>query len=112
MQLVDFESEAETDLFVNYTAILRDDGESASGAIAIYRNWAIVTDDKAAINLLFKENPNLELFSTPDMIKYWSDKDNLTHQTLKDVLLSIQTKGRYFPPKTHPLKSWWSNNII
>ena len=43
IQIVDFESESETDLFVNYVAILKDDGESAIGAIAISRGWAIAT---------------------------------------------------------------------
>ena len=40
LTVVDFKSEEE-ELFVNYAAILGDDGESASCAIAIHRGWAI-----------------------------------------------------------------------
>ena len=51
LEVVDFRSEEEAESFVNYVAILGDDGESATCAIAIYRGWAIATDDKKAISL-------------------------------------------------------------
>jgi hypothetical protein len=45
----DFENGCEAETFVNYASVLRDDGESATCAIAIHREWAIATDDRQAI---------------------------------------------------------------
>jgi hypothetical protein len=103
------ESESETDLFVNYVAILKDDGESASGAIAISRGWAIATDDKQATNLFRREKPNLEILSTPEILQYWAEKKKISDQDLKNVLKSVRVKGRYSPPREHPLANWWAS---
>ena len=111
VKIIDFESEEETDLFVNYAAMLGDDGESATGAIAIYRSWSMATDDKAAIKLFLQENSDFEILSTPEIIKYWSEKEQLTALQLKIVLKSIQEKGRYRPFRNHPLEDWWKSSI-
>lgn len=74
--IVDFESEEEAESFVNYATVL-DDGESATLASAIYRGWAIATDDKRAISLIKREASHLQLFSTLDIIKHWSEEASL-----------------------------------
>jgi predicted nucleic acid-binding protein len=109
LQKVDFESESETDLFVNYVAVLKDDGESVSVAIAISRGWAIATDDKAATNLFRREKPDLEILSTPEILKYWAEKNKVSDQELKNVLNSVRVKGRYLPPRGHLLANWWAS---
>ena len=73
--IVDFESDAEETVFINYASEI-DDGEAATGAIAINRNWAIATDDKKATKFLSQESPSLQIVSTPEIIKYWSKKFN------------------------------------
>ena len=103
---VDFESEEEAESFVNYAAIL-DDGESATGAIAVHRQWAIATDDKRAISFFRKETPQLQVLSTLEIVKHWSEEAGVDSQTLRDVLNLIRVKGRYMPPKSHPLHSRW-----
>jgi predicted nucleic acid-binding protein len=105
--VVDFESEDEAESFVNYAAVLGDDGESATCAIAIHRGWAIATDDKKAIAFFQQIAPYLQVLSTPDIIKHWSDEAGVDSSTLRDVLNAIRSKGRYFPHKSHPLRSWW-----
>ncbi|MTJ54362.1 hypothetical protein FJR38_17715 [Anabaena sp. UHCC 0253] len=108
LKIVDFESEAEEESFVNYAAIL-DDGESATLAIAVHRKWTVATDDKRAISFIQKEDPNLQILSTSDIIKHWSDVANIDLLTLRDVLQIIRIKGRYEPPKNDPLRKWWIN---
>ncbi|MFM6158254.1 MAG: hypothetical protein ACKPE3_35555, partial [Sphaerospermopsis kisseleviana] len=73
LKVVDFESEEEAESFVNYAAIL-DDGESATCAIALHRKWAVATDDKRAISFIQKEAPYIQILSTSEIIKYWSEK--------------------------------------
>lgn len=107
LTVVDFESEEEVESFVNYAAILKDDGESATCAIAIHRGWAIATDDKRAIAFFQQTAPYLQVLSTPDIIKHWSEKAGVDSPALRDVLNAIRLKGRYSPDKSHPLRSWW-----
>ena len=50
LAVTDFNSGSEEETFVNYVFELGDDGESATCAIAVHREWAIATDDKKAIS--------------------------------------------------------------
>lgn len=111
LSVVDFESESEEETFVNYAFELGDDGESATCAIAIHRGWAIATDDKKAVSFSQKEAPHLQVLSTLEIIKSWSECGNLTLAELRTVLGSIRTKGRYMPHRNHPLLGWWGNSM-
>ena len=110
LKVVDFESEEEEELFVNY-AFQIDDGEAATCAIAVSRGWAIATDDRRAISFIKKEVPSLEILSTLDLIKYWSEAANLDSLKLREALKAIAVQGRYRPSKSHPLYSWWETAI-
>ncbi len=108
LKVVDFESEEEEESFINYAAIL-DDGESATCAIAVQRKWAIATDDRKAISFIQKEAPYIQILSTPEIIKHWSEKQSIDSLVLSNVLNAIRIKGRYVPPKNDPLRNWWIN---
>jgi predicted nucleic acid-binding protein len=107
ISIVDFESEAEAETFINYTAQMRDEGESATFAIAFHREWAVATDDKRAISFLKKEAPHIQIVSTLEAIEHWSKKSNIDSATLKVALSAIRVRARYQPPRNHPLLSWW-----
>lgn len=107
LQVVDFKSEEEAETFVNYVFELGDDGESATCAIAIHRGWAIATDDKKAISFFQRQTPHLQILSTPEIIKHWSEEVGLDSSVLSNSLNAIRKKGRYFPPNNHFLQSWW-----
>jgi hypothetical protein len=114
LKIVDFESEEESGTFIDFVFEMRDDGESATGAIAVHRGWAMATDDKRAITFFRREVPNLIILSTLDIIKYWSENANINSAELQILLNKIRVKGRYESPKSHPLRSWWeraSNRI-
>ncbi|MEH2159101.1 hypothetical protein [Nostoc sp.] len=107
--VVDFESEQEEESFVNYAAIL-DDGESATCAIAVHRQWAIATDDKRAISFLKNEAPHLQILSTSEIIKNWSEQQSIDSSVLSHILNQIRIKGHYAPPKNDPLRNWWQKS--
>jgi predicted nucleic acid-binding protein len=107
ISIVDFESEAEAETFINYMAQMKDEGESATFAIAFHREWAVATDDKRAISFLKKEAPHIQIVSTLEVIEHWSEKSNIDSATLKTALSEIRVKARYQPPRNHPLLSWW-----
>ncbi len=103
--LTDFESEKEELSFLDYASVLGDDGESASLAIAANRGWGIATDDKKAVSFAQKEAPDVQILSTLDVIKHWSEGAEL--MTPSAVLRAIRVKGRYIPHRNHPLFDWW-----
>lgn len=109
LKVVDFESEEEEESFVNY-AVELDDGESATCAIAVHRKWAIATDDDKAIKFLQKNFLHLQILSTPELIKHWSEKQSIDSLVLSNVLNAIRIKGRYVPPKNDPLRIWWQKS--
>lgn len=109
--VMDFNSEIEEETFVNYVFELGDDGESATGAIAVHRNWAIATDDKKAISFFKKEAPKLQILSTLEVIKNWSETADLSKNTLRTALAAIRTKGHYVPHRNHPLRLWWESIV-
>jgi predicted nucleic acid-binding protein len=108
LKIVNFESEAEEDSFVNYTFDL-DDGESATCAIAVHRKWAVATDDDKAIKFLQENFPHLQILSTLAIINHWSEVEKPDSSILSYVLNAIRIKGHYVPPKNYPLRTWWIN---
>jgi predicted nucleic acid-binding protein len=109
LTVVDFETEAEAESFLNYIAENLDDGEAATCAIAFQRNWAIATDDKKAISFTKKEAPQIQIISTLALVKYWADQINPDLTELRLALDSIRVKSKYIPHKSHPLYRWWKN---
>jgi len=108
LKVVDFASEEEEESFVNYAADL-DDGEAATFAIAVHRKWAVATDDDKGIKFMQNNFSHLQILSTPEIIKYWSEQERIDFSVLSKVLNTIRIKGRYIPPKNHPLRNWWIN---
>ena len=105
--VVDFESDSEEETFVNYVFEMGDDGESATFAISSRRRWAVATDDKKAISFFQKEEPDIQILSTLEIIKHWSEVENINLADLKNALNSVRVRGRYLPAQRHPLYSWW-----
>lgn len=103
----DFENNREAETFINYASVLRDDGESATCAIAIHREWAIATDDRQAISFFQREAPHLQILTTLEIIKHWSEVTNVASSELTAILSNIRTRGRYVPHRSHPLLAWW-----
>jgi predicted nucleic acid-binding protein len=107
LAVVDFGSEGEEETFVNSVFALGDDGEAATCAIAVGRGWAIATDDRKAISFFQKEAPHLQILSTLEIVKHWSETGDVSADTLLSALTAIRTKGRYVPRRNHPLLHWW-----
>ena len=105
--VVDLESPAEQNTAVDFAAVLRDNGESFTGAIARHRNWAIATDDRKAISFFVQTTPNLQILSTLELVKNWVDSDAPSFEIVRDALARIRVEVPYVPSKSHPLYNWW-----
>ena len=111
IQICDCEDADEQELFVNLAASL-DDGEAMSLAIALSRNWHLATDDKKA-RRIFKENNSNDdfLISTTDFIKAWAENENIADSMIKPILLKVERKASFRPPKSDINLQWW-NDIL
>jgi len=103
------DTEAENITFVNFAAVIGGDGEAITGAIALHRNWSIGTDDRKAISFFAQNTPQLQIITTPELIKYWVDTTNPPLDVIRVTLQKIRTKARYEPDLKHTLYDWWQN---
>ncbi len=104
--VVSVESEDEEIAFVNLSVEL-DDGEAATGAIAINRNWAIATDDGKAIRILTRDARYIQLVSTLVLIRYWADTTAPPFHIVQELLKRVRLRARYRPGRGHLLYDWW-----
>ena len=84
-----------------------DDGEAATGAIAIHRNWAIATDDRQYRSVFKREAPHIQLISTPELVKHWVDNAHPKADIVSQVLKDIETRANYWVRVKDPLFDWW-----
>lgn len=107
LRVVDIETAAEIANYLDFAAKLGDDGEAITGAIAAERNWAIGTDDGAAIRFFNQRCPTLQIVSSLALLKHWADITNVPVADLGAALRLVRICGRYQPKARHPLYAWW-----
>lgn len=112
IHVVDFESDIERINFVNLTVQQLDDGEAATGAIAINRNWAIATDDRRSRAIFNQEASHVQLISTPELVKHWVDTMSPDPGTTSQVLKEIENRANYLVSPKDPLHSWWQESMF
>lgn len=106
LERTDIQDEAETELFVALSQRL-DEGEAVCLAIASRRGWGVVTDDIKAQ----KWAGDVPCLATPDLLKNWSDYYQIAPSQSSQTLNFIRERARYGPPRRHPLRSWWQENL-
>lgn len=107
LTIVSITSEAEAEMVVNLAALSLGDGEAITSAIAIHRNWALATDDKLAARVVQEIAPQLQILTTPDLMKVWYDAVAPSRAVVSSALINIETRGRFAPSSKHPLYTWW-----
>lgn len=105
--IANLETAAEKNAFVNFTSQRLDDGEAATMAIAVNRNWAVATDDRAAIRVLSDQQHSLEVVSTPELIKHWQETRSIKQERLRRAILNIENRANYLVGRRHTLFAWW-----
>ncbi len=104
---VDLESEAEKAFFLSLSAQRLDDGEAITMAIAKHRNWAVATDDRRAIRIFNSQYSQIQIISTPELIKHWQESKKPESNVLYQTIVSIEEKANYLVGKNHTLYKWW-----
>ena len=88
---------------------IRGMGEKISGAIALENGWGLILDDKHATAKLTAHLPHIQMLTTLDLVKYWSEQRISNNGIVRQVLQNIRSRGNYIVPKDHLLHSWASS---
>lgn len=99
--IVDFDDDEEIERFIAL-AVSLDDGEAASAAVAIQRNWAIATDDGKARKFLTREAKGIQLLDTPELIRHWVSSTSAPPDKIRMCIRAIKARGRYELPRSIP----------
>ena len=106
LQVLELSGDEEQTLYVEQSIVV-DDGEAMSIAIAAHRHLELAIDDKQAVNHTRRTFPEVRLWSTPEILKHWSDIGRVDAEVLREAIQLIEIRSRYFPSKSHALADWW-----
>ena len=106
LQVLELSDDVEQTLYVEQSIVV-DDGEAMSIAIAASRGLELAIDDKQASNHARRVFPTLKLWTTPDILKHWTETASVSADMLRNAIRLIESRARYFPAKSHPLAAWW-----
>jgi predicted nucleic acid-binding protein len=99
----------ETVLFVELARQL-DDGEAMALAIAKTRGWPLATDDRKAARVA--TGHGVCVITTPELVKRIAESARLDGLRLSVCLQRIEDLACFWPHANHPLRKWWSKNIL
>lgn len=106
LQVLELSGDEEQTLYVEQSIVV-DDGEAMSIAIAAHRQLELAIDDKQAANHTLRTFPQVRLWSTPEILKHWTEISDVDATVLREMIHLIENRSRYFPSKSHPLADWW-----
>lgn len=104
--VLELSGDEEESLYVEQAAVV-DDGEAMSLALAAHRRLELAIDDKQATNHALRRFPDLRLWTTPEILKHWSETSAVSVEALQAAIRGVEARARYFPAKSHALWAWW-----
>ena len=107
LQVLELAGEKEQTLYVE-EAMVVDDGEAMSIAIAASRGLGLAIDDKQASSQVRRQFPALKLWTTPEILKRWAETTAAPAEDLRQTIQLIEQLAMYVQPKNHALAAWWS----
>ena len=84
-----------------------DDGEAATIAAARRRRWAVATDDRKAVRVAGASTPPVQVVTTAALLRRWSEDRNMPPEKVRKVLLAVETRATFTPPRRDPEAAWW-----
>ncbi len=109
LHLTNFESDQEKKSFLSFSSQRLDDGEAASMAIAKHRNWAFASDDKRATKIMRSFDQNIQIVSTPEILRHWQLVQNPNTLVMKNVIQEIEMRANFTLGRKNPDFIWWQN---
>ncbi len=90
-------------------AVAVDDGKAMALALAVCRGWRLATDDAKALRTA--EQKGVKCVTTPEIIRQWAEATAAPTGEVAAMLMAIQERARFAPPRSHPLGRWWARSL-
>jgi hypothetical protein len=107
LSVISSEDEDEIELFIQLATGI-DDGEAMTGAIAISRRMTMATDDRKGRRFLRECAPEIDLITTPEIVKHWVENSRAKEAEVRAVIGRIRDGANFTIQRGHPLTDWWS----
>lgn len=104
-------SETEVASVIELAAASREDTDAFTAALALSRRWAIGVDDSKAAAFFRRNAPHLQLLSTPQFVKHWTERADPSPEIVRTALRNIQRYAKYAIPPQHDLRAWWQGYL-
>jgi predicted nucleic acid-binding protein len=100
------ESEEEFEALLDFALVL-DDGEAMTCALALHRGLRIATDERKTTRLIGERVP---VVGTLALVRDWAVRVAAPHDEIRNMLTAIADRG-YVPGRDHLQWRWWSDHI-
>ena len=90
-------------------AVILDDGEAMTGAVAHNRSYSVAIDDRKARRVLGDRAPEVRLVSTLELMRQWGGM--VPAEEVSQALQAMRHGARYLPGQRDPLYAWWRDMI-
>lgn len=104
------ESDQEIADYVSFAMEL-DDGEAQSLAVAKHRGFVLLTDDKKAIRMARLPDINVQVLTTPQIIRKWSEREVENAARAPSVIKRIHVLARFSPARALSESEWWYEQL-
>lgn len=91
-------------------AINVDDGEALTLAVAEHRGYVFVSDDRKAMRIA-ADRGLVDVATSLELIRDWIEAQRLSTERSRRILVDLYERGRYIPPRSHPLREWWESVV-
>ena len=104
LEIISTDAEEELLTFIDLSQDVGE-GEAMTAALAMHRGCIVVTDDRKAFRVM--RDRGVALRTSLELIRGWSVHLRIPNDVLLAALIDLQQRGRYEPPRSHPLRAWW-----
>ena len=108
--MVELEGEDVLSSFVQLASLV-DDGEAATGALALHRDCSVAIDDRKARRVMGEVMPGVGLVSTLELMQFWAQEASTPASELQEALRAMQIRASYVPGRRDPLYDWWTSVV-
>ena len=106
LKIMDVATLAEKTEYARFAVDL-DDGEASVCALAVVHGGGVATDDRKALRVLERSAVQVTTLQTPELLHEWARRSNAPAQEVRDALLAIRDRARFYPRRAAPHYSWW-----
>ena len=110
LHVVELEGEDVLSSFVQLASLV-DDGEAATGALALHRDCSVAIDDRKARRVMGEVMPGVALVSTLELMQLWAEEASTSASELQEALRAMQIRASYVPGRRDPLYGWWLSEM-